>query len=398
VMTFEKARPLAEQLATDLQRAFLHQFQANALSRLGRADEAVATLDVCIDWANRNPDHPWLSGMLVETAQTLSYLERYRQSGEVAAQAFGAAERTGHFRHMEMASVNVGFVQQLLGDVDESAHEFERSRSLATRIAGSSSPRWLHNFRLARSLRMMGRYDQALMYAQAQIDAHTADGTLAEWWRIVAVAEVACCYAELGQHSRARTVLGTTLPDNPEARFRWLLARYRIDGSSPAAKAWADELVSLASSGVRPTGKQWEIAPDLCAMLPPDDALALVQRYADPCRAAGLKIYLWPMLARTVQALTRAGRTAEAATAAREMVVECAGRQPYGLYVPEVWWILHSAFAADGDDMAARAALERAASWIANTALPNVPDAFRDSFINRNPINLAVLAAARRPK
>ena len=111
-----------------------------------------------------------------------------------------------------------------------------------------------------------------------------------------------------------------------------------------------------------------------------------------------MNIYLWPLLTRAVQALTRAGRSGEAAAAAREVVAECAGKQPYGLYVPEVWWILHAAFAADGDEVAALAALKSAASWIGSVALPHVPDAFRDSFLNRNPINRAVLSAAKRLK
>ena len=38
-------------------------------------------------------------------------------------------------------------------------------------------------------------------------------------------------------------------------------------------------------------------------------------------------------------------------------------------------------------------ALQRAKNWIMQTALPNVPDEFKDSFLNRNPINRAVLQA-----
>lgn len=396
--TFAQVWPLAERLGTDLQQAFLQQFQANALSRLGRVNEAVVPLEACIDWAERNPDHPWLSGVLVETAQTLSYLERYRQSGDVAAQAFRAAERTGNVRHMEMASTNLALIQYALGNVEASASEYERSRSLAFRHAGESLKLWPPGSGLARSLRLLGRYDEALNCAQSQIDLLLHDASSDEFWRIAVVVEAAACHFEMGQFARARSSLGATPPENPEARFRWLLARYRIDSGSIDSRGWLDELKRLAGGGMRATSKQWTIAPDLCTAHAPDEALAEARCHVDACRALGMNIYLWPMLTRAVQALTRAGRTAEAALAAREMVAECAGKQPYGLYIPEVWWILHSAFSSDGDEVAARAALESAASWIGKVALPHVPGAFRDSFLNRNPINRTVLAAAQRLK
>jgi hypothetical protein len=41
-------------------------------------------------------------------------------------------------------------------------------------------------------------------------------------------------------------------------------------------------------------------------------------------------------------------------------------------------------------------ALARGAQWVRRVALPQVPDAFRDSFLQRNPANRALLAAADR--
>jgi hypothetical protein len=50
---------------------------------------------------------------------------------------------------------------------------------------------------------------------------------------------------------------------------------------------------------------------------------------------------------------------------------------------------------AAGDGAAAAEALG-AASWIQRTALPNVPDEFKDSFLNRNPVNRSILTTASR--
>ena len=68
----------------------------------------------------------------------------------------------------------------------------------------------------------------------------------------------------------------------------------------------------------------------------------------------------------------------------------------FWIYAPEYWWGLHRAFDAAGEAPAAREALARGRDWILETALPNVPAEFRDSFLHRNPLNRDLLAAARR--
>ena len=50
--------------------------------------------------------------------------------------------------------------------------------------------------------------------------------------------------------------------------------------------------------------------------------------------------------------------------------------------------------AGDGDQ--ALMALAQGAQWVRRTALPNVPAAFRESFLQRNATNRALLAAADR--
>lgn len=74
---------------------------------------------------------------------------------------------------------------------------------------------------------------------------------------------------------------------------------------------------------------------------------------------------------------------------------EC-DRRPMQLYTPELYWIAFQALDAAGDSAAATGAIEKAVRWIHDIALPNVPDAFRDSFPIRNPTNRAVLAVASR--
>jgi tetratricopeptide (TPR) repeat protein len=73
-----------------------------------------------------------------------------------------------------------------------------------------------------------------------------------------------------------------------------------------------------------------------------------------------------------------------------------ASLQPGDLYYAEAWWIAAQVFEANGDGDHQLLALARGAQWVRRVALPNVPDEFRDSFLLRNPVNRALLAAADR--
>jgi len=54
--------------------------------------------------------------------------------------------------------------------------------------------------------------------------------------------------------------------------------------------------------------------------------------------------------------------------------------------------ILH----ASGQRESATTLLASGIKWIRETALPQVPEAFRDSFLHRNPVNRALLTAESR--
>jgi hypothetical protein len=95
-------------------------------------------------------------------------------------------------------------------------------------------------------------------------------------------------------------------------------------------------------------------------------------------------------------AQSRAGQTAAAAAAMREIVAEMARVPAVDLYRGEAWWRAAQVFDAAGDSAPALMALARGTEWVRSVALPNVPEVFRDSFLQRNTTNRALLAAADR--
>ncbi len=57
------------------------------------------------------------------------------------------------------------------------------------------------------------------------------------------------------------------------------------------------------------------------------------------------------------------------------------------------WWLAYEA-ARDVDETLARQALREGVDWINTVARYHVPEPFRDSFLNRNRFNRALLGAA----
>jgi hypothetical protein len=104
------------------------------------------------------------------------------------------------------------------------------------------------------------------------------------------------------------------------------------------------------------------------------------------------------MKARLLQAhaRSRAGQAAQAGAEMRELMRDMLNTPPVDIYRGEAWWLAAQVFDTAGDSAGALMALAQGTDWVRRVALPNVPEAFRDSFLQRNPSNHALLAAADR--
>jgi CheY-like chemotaxis protein len=124
------------------------------------------------------------------------------------------------------------------------------------------------------------------------------------------------------------------------------------------------------------------------------DGLALCRSVRDA--AATHELEGIAMTAATFEAdlLRRLGRADEAGTAAFALINRIDLCAPFDLYAGEFWWIVVQALDAAHQPAAARHALQRGAAWV-KAALPQVPEPFRHSFLHRQPVNRALLSAAR---
>ena len=62
----------------------------------------------------------------------------------------------------------------------------------------------------------------------------------------------------------------------------------------------------------------------------------------------------------------------------------------------ELWLHCGRALAAAGDSAHAGAVLARGSAWLRATAAEQVPEPFRDSFLQRNPVNRELITLASR--
>ncbi len=203
---------------------------------------------------------------------------------------------------------------------------------------------------------------------------------------------------DLGQFARARKALDYETPTvaHVVARGALLAARLaRLLGSSPAADLqraidelargddyYVGALLALERAEVVDAAE----ALDLC------DA---VQRAADAREYGGIAMKARLLAAR---AALRAGDPASAVARWDELEPLLVTQQATDLYPATAAAIGRDIFLARRDPDRAAACLARGVEWIQKTALPQVPEAYRDSFLNRNPVNRALLAAASRAR
>ncbi len=134
----------------------------------------------------------------------------------------------------------------------------------------------------------------------------------------------------------------------------------------------------------------------LVQALPPEEALALLERLAaDPAvsdnACARLPFEMW-----RAQALLALGRAAPAWRHAERAVDWLAAVQPLDVTVPEVWLTLARCALAAGETAAAAEAATRGADWLRRHADDHLDALYRDSCLQRNPVHRELLALAGR--
>jgi hypothetical protein len=282
-----------------------------------------------------------------------------------------------------------------LGELEASLAAYERARALRDRIDGGKGWSRLDDMALGGHYRELGRFAEALALLEPTASALRDEGHAV--WAVNAGHELAATWLALGQTARARHALGelpVACPDWLHASRQVSLARIERAAGRPAS-ALLDEALRLLGPHFGRSYVRLRIEVEWLAEADADFAcrrLAAIRAETVQRQQFGL---LRLVAVQQIDALLRAGRSAEAGRLAAQDRTLFEQRAPVVVHAPLAWWTLHRAFAAAGRDADAAQALARARHWIREQALPNVPAPFQEGFLLRQRVHAAVLQAAR---
>jgi len=363
-----------------------------ALAQTGRPAEARAVIEplrepVMTDGTDEQRGGFWAdyayvlrSGLhMHETADALRHAMRFAQAradhAELATLTSNLATVEGNFGHVEIAldlAKRSRALRDPLGDVGGPA---SGAIDMYVGVYGAGA----------------GRYVEALADLDRAIDCFERDGQAL--WRVVASNHKVTVLLQLGQFARARHSL-LPPPEMPTVKLRSAMIAARLDRAlgrrDDGALARAIEALGADADPYVRLLAQLDAAADL----PPADAAALCRRVEDEANALQTQaVALRAGLLRLVHQ-SRDGATDR--PLADRLVDALATAQPADLYPPQAWWWLHQAYAALDDLSAGADMLRRGFGWMATRALPHVPAPFRPGFLQRNPVNAELAAAAGR--
>jgi DNA-binding SARP family transcriptional activator len=371
--------------------------QAVGLTQAGRPAEGLAIIEPRRAAAERADTAPRLRGRFwSDYAYALNGVRRLRDTAFALEQAIANAQSLGDLAEQATLTSNLATVKGNLGHVDEALALAQRALVLQDELGATEGPEGgvVHTY-VGLYCGALGRYTEALEHLDLALARFARDRQTL--WIAIAANHKAQLMMDLGQWARARQALEYEAPSVTWVRARRTILAARIEralGEAGAGLALQEAQQTLA--GGDDPHVRMHLALDLALHQPAADAQQRcdeVERWAAGLEFAGVaqKARL-----RGAQARVRAGQTAAAAQVVREAVAQLDALPPADLYRGEAWWIAAEVFDANGDGDDALMALARGAQWVRRVALPNVPEPYRDSFLQRNPSNRALLAAAQR--
>ncbi len=390
-----EAYELAQQLDSPWPRFEAARLLAVGLSLSERANEALPLIEPFRELIEREGPIEQRMKFWSDYAYVLNSARRLRRTADALVRAIETARTAGDFGEQATLTSNYANTLGNLGRVSEALEQAQRARALQMQLGDTGGPAGgAIDMYIGMHSAALGRYRDALASLDAALDCFVRDGQIV--WIAVANNHRAALLLDLGQVGRAQKALEYASPsiDSVQARREILTGRIeRLQGRDGASQ------ISQALALLGKEGDPWMrmlAQLDHALTLAPDKAVACceeVQHTAEELEYLGIAVKAHVARARH---LLRQGETDRAVSVLREAPRHLRGVQPVDMYRAEAWWIEFEVFSAAGDHVDATTSLASAVDWINTVALPNVPDEFSDSFLNRNPINRAILTTASR--
>jgi DNA-binding SARP family transcriptional activator len=395
VTSARQALALAQSLGSPWPRFEAARLLAVGLAQEGRADEAEAELApfeslVASEGSVEQRGHYWS-----DLAYVLNSARRLRRTAEALARAIDCARAQGDLAELAMLTTNLATVHGNLGHVEQAHEQALRARALQVELGATGGPTGgVIEAHVGLYSAALGHYGNALQAFERALDLFRRDGQAL--WIAVCSNNTAMTLIELGQFARARKLLEYEVPSvtHVAARGALLVARIaRLLGSSPAADL-------QRARAILERGNDYYIgallALERAETLDAREALELsdaVLRAAESREFGGIAMKARLLAAR---AALHCGDTAAAVARWNALEPLLPALHAVDFYPPSAVAIGREVLLANGEAGRATELLATAVAWIQHTAAAHVPDAYRDSFLHRNPVNRALLTAASR--
>jgi DNA-binding SARP family transcriptional activator/tetratricopeptide (TPR) repeat protein len=361
------------------------------LIRLQRLGDAFAQAQACIDWVEANATpvrqgelHTYLGLLHGELGHQEQALHHHRRAIELA-------HEVGEPHHVVTVLGNMARTLGDSGAVDEAIAAQSRALQISrlhdappVNVAGVLA-------NLGFTLQRVGRYAEALaLLDQAEKLASTnfVDG------KVTLDSVRLTCWERLGQWARVQRLAGDPAlirSEHSPLRVRLALtgrALHRLRGE-PGDGPLAQTLAWLpAESGV---SYREILLLELARSLPALQAATQLEEVRVRCLALGLAGHVLATHLYAAEALSGVDSTSARQHALAALALAETRDYGYG-YRAELWLLCGKAFLAAGDVAQARAVVARGREWVAKRASDDVPAEFRDSFLHRNPVNVALTA------
>ena len=371
------------------------RLHAVGLALAGRAVEALAIIEPYRALIEQGATPEQCGRFWADYAYVLNGARRLRDTAHALRQAMVNAQTLGDLAELATLTSNLATVSGNLGRVPEALDLARQSLALQAQLGSTGGPEGaVVETYLGLYCGMVGRYGEALERLDAALATFQRDKQVV--WTAVAANHKAQLLIDLGQFTRAHQALQYDPPPIAHVRARGATLAARLERAlGHSGQGQIGQALAELSAGADPHIRMHALLEDTQG----DDLAHTLQRIDEALSlAVQLEFAGVALKARLLRAhaLSRAGRIEEAAAAMRELVPQVAEVQPADIYPGQVWWLAAQVFDASGDGDQALMALAQGAQWVRRVALPHVPEAFRDSFLQRNPSNRALLAAADR--
>ena len=395
VASAREALALADGLGMPWLRFEAARLLAVGLAQQGRTDEAEAALTpfeamIEAEGTLEQRDHYWS-----DLAYVANSARRLRLAAHALSRAMDCARELGDLAELAMLTTNLATVYGNLGRIDEANEHALRARALQVDLGATGGPiGGVIEAHVGLYAAGLGHYAISLEAFDRALDLFRRDRQTL--WIAVCSNNLAATLIDLGQYARARKVLDYEAPsvNHTSVRGAYLAARIaRLLGSSPTA-----DLQRAAAELARGDDYYVGALLELERAETLDATVALrvcdtVAQGAQQREYGGIEMKARLLAAR---AALNGGDTSSAAARWAELEAQLVSLRAADCYALTASAVGFEILVAHGERERAAAVLAAAVGWIRETALPQVPDAFRDSFLHRNAVNRTLLTAESR--